>query len=213
MKSLFKITAAAILMIAASSTSNAQAFEGKIEFTKTIGPVTANYTYYVKNHLVRVEELGENGDLQGIMIVDTKANTVTALSPERQMFIDVPNNRAPKLSKVDVKKTTNTKTINGYTCTEWVVNCTEDGRNVTYWVANDHFDFFVPMLNTLNRKDKLAVYFNLIPDAVGVFPMEGVEKKIQGAEISRLQVNKITKAPQNDLLFKIPQDYARFEKE
>jgi hypothetical protein len=212
MKSLLQITIAAMILIGASS-ANAQSFEGKIEFTKTIGPVTANYTYFVKNNLIRVEEVGENGDIQGIMIVDTKENTVTALSPERQMFIDVPNNRAPKAVDVKVDKTSNTKTINGYACKEWIVNCTEDGRSVSYWVADDHFDFFTPMLNTLNRKDKLAVYFNLIPDAAGVFPMEGVESKIQGAEISRLQVNKITKGPQNDLLFKIPQDYARFEKE
>jgi len=213
MKSLFKITMAAILLTAATSSANAQSFEGKIEFTKTIGPVTANYTYYVKNHLIRVEEIGENGDLQGIMIVNTKENTVTALSPERQMFIDVPNNRSPKAVKVDVNKTTNTKTINGYTCNEWIVSCTEDGRSVSYWVAKDNFDFFIPMLNTLNRKDKLAVYFNLIPDAAGVFPMEGLEKKINGADISKLQVNKITKGTQNDMLFQIPQDYARFEKE
>ncbi|HLV53070.1 MAG TPA: hypothetical protein VKY29_03555, partial [Cryomorphaceae bacterium] len=55
-------------------------FQGTIKFTKTIGPVTANYIYYVKGDKIRVEELGENGEIQGIMIIDTKANTVKALS-------------------------------------------------------------------------------------------------------------------------------------
>lgn len=201
------------LSLAGVSTANAQSFEGKIEFTKTIGPVTANYTYYVKDHLVRVEELGEEGDIQGIMIVDSKANTVTALSPERKMFIDVPNARKPKEVDLEVDKTGNTKTINGEKCTEWVVRCQSDGREASYWVTGNDFHFFVPMLNTMNRKDKLAVYFNLIPDVNGVFPLEGQERKINGTEISRLKVKSITRAAQPAHLFEIPVEYARFERD
>jgi len=191
----------------------AQSFEGKIEFSKTIGPVTANYTYYVKNQFVRVEEIGENGELQGIMIVDSEKNTVTALSPERKMFIDVPNGREPKKVDIDVQKTDNKKTINGVECTEWIVGCVGDGREAAYWVADGDYHFFVPMLNTLNRKDKLAVYFNLIPDVNGLFPLEGVERKINGTEISRLQVNNIARGAQPDRLFEIPAGYSKFERE
>lgn len=208
---LLTLLSAAFLMLGVNT--NAQNFEGKIEFTKTIGPVTANYTYYVKDNFVRVEELGENGELQGIMIVDSEKNTVTALSPERKMFIEVPNNRAPKEVKVDVNKTSNKKVINGVECTEWIVGCVGDGREAAYWVADGNYHFFVPMLNTLNRKDKLAVYFNLIPDVNGVFPLEGVERKINGTEISRLQVNNIAPGSQPDRLFQIPAGYSKFERE
>lgn len=211
MKNLFTFLTAALLTL--SFSANAQQFEGKIEFTKTIGPVTANYTYFVKDHLVRVEELGENGELQGIMIVDSEANTVTALSPERKMFIEVPNGRTPKDVDVNVEKTTNKKTINGVECVEWVVACQGDGREAAYWVAEGDYHFFVPMLNTLNRKDKLAVYFNLIPEVNGFFPLEGVERKINGTEISKLQVNNVTRADQADHLFQIPTGYSKFERE
>jgi len=209
--SLFTAAAAAMFMFCAPA--NAQNFEGKIEFTKTIGPVTANYTYFVKDHLVRVEELGENGEVQGIMIVDSEKNTVTALSPERKMFIDVPNGRQPKEVKVDVNKTNNKKTINGVECTEWIVSCTGDGREAAYWVADGDFHFFVPMLNTLNRKDKLAVYFNLIPDVNGVFPLEGVERKLNGSEISHLHVSNVERGAQPAHLFQIPTGYSKFERE
>lgn len=208
---LFALATALFVLIGFSA--NAQGFEGKIEFTKTIGPVTAKYTYYVKDHLVRVEELGEDGELQGIMIVDSKANTVTALSPERKMFIEVPNDREPKAVKVDVEKTNNTKTINGVKCTEWVVSCIGDGREAAYWVTDGDYEFFVPMLNTMNRKDKLAVYFNLIPDVNGVFPLEGVERKTNGTEISRLHVNNVQRTEQPKHLFEIPKSYSKFERE
>ncbi len=208
-----KIAAFAFSMAIAAAALAGDPFEGTIKFTKTIGPVTANYIYYVKGDKVRVEELGENGEIQGIMIVDTKANTVKALSPERKMFIDVPNKRPPRDTEVYVQKTGKTETINGYKCIEVKVSGKDEGREVTYWVADDDFDFMVPMLETLNRKDKLAVYFMNVPDIQGMFPMVGVERKTDGVELTKLQVHEIVKTDLDSNLFSIPTNYSKFERE
>jgi len=214
MKLFMKKIGALVLMVTLSSIAFAtEPFQGTIKFTKTIGPVTANYIYYVKGDKVRVEELGENGEVQGIMIVDTKANTVKALSPERQMYIDVPNKRPSKDTEVYVQKTSNTQEINGYKCSEVKVSGKTDGREITFWVADDHFDFFVPLLETLNRKDKLAVYFMNIPDLDGFFPMLGIEKKTDGMELSKLQVMDMKKGNLDNKLFEIPANYSKFERE
>ena len=209
-KTLATLVASAMLSSVAFATGP---FQGMIKFTKTIGPVTANYVYYVKGDKVRVEELGENGEVQGIMIVDTKANTVKALSPERQMYIDVPNKRPAREMEVYVQKTGKSETINGYKCSEVKVSGKSDGREVTYWVADDDFDFFIPMLETLNRKDKLAVYFMNIPDLAGVFPMVGVERKTDGVELSKLQVIEMNKTDLEVSMFEIPANYTKFERE
>lgn len=214
MKHLTKKVAAIMLGATLSVTAFASGpFQGTIKFTKTIGPVTANYVYYVKGDKIRVEELSENGEVQGIMIVDTKANTVKALSPERKMFIDVPNKRPARETEVYVQKTNNTKMVNGYNCTEVKVSGKTDGREVTFWVADDDFDFMVPLLETLNRKDKLATYFMNIPNLDGFFPMVGVERKTDGVELTKLQVNTVDKGDLNNDLFEIPADYAKFERE
>lgn len=210
MKPLATFVATAMLGSMAFATGP---FQGMIKFTKTIGPVTANYVYYVKGDKVRVEELGDNGEVQGIMIIDTKSNTVKALSPERQMYIDVPNKRPARETEVYVQKTGKTETINGYNCSEVKVSGKSDGREVTYWVADDDFDFFIPMLNTLNRKDKLAVYFMNIPDLEGVFPMVGVERKTDGVELSKLQVVEMNKSELDNTMFEIPSNYTKFERE
>ncbi len=214
MKRITTTIAAFVLAATLSSAVFAsEPFQGTIKFTKTIGPVTANYTYYVKGDKIRVEELGENGEIQGIMIIDTKANSVKALSPERQMYIDVPNKRPAKDAEVYVQKTSNSQTINGYKCSEVKVTGKTDGREVTFWVADDHFDFFIPMLETLNRKDKLAVYFMNIPDLAGYFPMVGVERKTDGVELSKLQVYDMNKTNLDDKLFQIPANFTKFERE
>ncbi len=214
MKLFMKKIAAIMLGVTLGSMAFATGpFQGTIKFTKTIGPVTANYIYYVKGDKIRVEELGENGEIQGIMIVDTKENTVKALSPERKMYIDVPNKRPARETEVFVQKTNNTKVINGYNCTEVKVTGKEDGREVTFWAADDDFDFMIPMLETLNRKDKMAVYFMNIPNLKGAFPMVGVERKTDGVELTKLQVVDVNKTDLNNDLFAIPKEYTKFERE
>ncbi|MGB6036512.1 MAG: DUF4412 domain-containing protein, partial [Cryomorphaceae bacterium] len=84
---------------------------------------------------------------------------------------------------------------------------------VTFWVADDDFDFLVPMLETLNRKDKLAVYFMNVPEIEGMFPMKGIEKKTDGVELTNLQVKEVEKGELDNSLFEIPSDYTKFERE
>lgn len=201
------------LSLICTSDAVAQRFEGSIHFTKNIGPVTAKYIYHVKDDMVRVEELDELGQIQGIMLVDTKKNSVVALSPERKMFIDVPNRRKANESKTEVKATGNKKEINGFECEEWIVSSAEDGRKVSYWVANDDFDFFIPMLKTLNRKDKMALYYLELPNAEGGFPMAGTEVKSNGMELTTLEVEEVKDSALAADMFSIPSDYTKFERE
>jgi len=199
-------------LVLASASLQAQNFEGTIEFTKTTGPVVTNYRYYVKGDRVRIEEISARGDVQGIMLVDTRDKTVLAISPERKLYMDVPNMRLPKSVTTTVQKTAEMKEIVGYKCEKWVVKSPTEDRNLTYWVAADDFNFFVPLLETLNRKDEQALFFLEIPDNKGVFPMVGSETKMDGAEISRLEVSKVTKGPQKPAMFEIPAGFNKFER-
>ncbi|HRH70318.1 MAG TPA: DUF4412 domain-containing protein [Flavobacteriales bacterium] len=190
----------------------AQPFEGVVEFTKTTGPVVTSYKYYVKGDRIRIEEISARGEVQGIMLVDTRDKTVTAISPERKLYMDVPNMRLPKDVETTVQKTSEMKDMAGYKCEKWTVKSVAEDRLITYWVAADAFDFFVPLLETLNRKDEQAVFFLEIKENKGVFPMLGVEQKIDGAEVSRLEVSKVTKGAQKPVLFEIPAGFNKFER-
>ncbi|MBK6776163.1 MAG: DUF4412 domain-containing protein [Flavobacteriales bacterium] len=212
MKAILRPLFTLVLGATVAYAANAQAFEGTIEFTKTTGPVVTNYKYYVKGDHVRIEEINSRGEVQGIMLVDTKDRTVYALSPERKLYMDVPNMRLPKDVKTEVKKTGEMKDIAGYKCEKWVVKSATEDRTITYWVAADEFTFFVPLLETLNRKDEQAVFFLEIDGAAGVFPMLGVEQKLDGSEVSKLEVTKVTKGVQKATLFEVPGDYNKFER-
>ena len=199
-------------LVLLASNASAQAFEGVIEFTKTTGPVVTNYKYFVKGERVRIEEISARGEVQGIMLVDTRDKTVTAISPERKLYMDVPNMRLPKEVDTTVQKTADLKDMAGYKCEKWVVKSPKEDRILTYWVAADEFSFFIPLLETLNRKDEQAVFFLQIKDNKGVFPMLGIEQKIDGAEVSRLEVKQVTKGAQKQSLFEIPAGFNKFER-
>ncbi|MCC7502999.1 MAG: DUF4412 domain-containing protein, partial [Flavobacteriales bacterium] len=139
-----------LALLGSLSAAQAQAFEGVLEFTKTTGPVVTNYKYYVKGDHIRIEEISARGDVQGIMLVDTRDRSVIALSPERKLYMDVPNMRLPKDVETEIKKTGEMKDMAGYKCEKWVVKSPREDRVITYWVANDEFNFFVPLLETLN---------------------------------------------------------------
>jgi len=190
----------------------AQPFEGILEFTKSTGPVVTSYKYYVKGDRVRIEEISARGEVQGIMLVDTRDKTVTAISPERKLYMDVPNMRLPKDVETTVQKTSEMKDMAGYKCEKWLVKSGAEDRVITYWVAADEFNFFVPLLETLNRKDEQAVFFLEIKENKGVFPLLGIEQKIDGAEVSRLEVTKVTKGVQKPVLFEIPAGFNKFER-
>ncbi len=206
------LSAALVATTLAATPAQAQSFEGIVEFTKTTGPVVTSYKYFVKGERVRIEEIGARGEVQGIMLVDTRDKTVTAISPERKLYMDVPNMRLPKDVEVQVQKTSDLKDIAGYKCEKWLVKSPKEDRQITYWVAADDFDFFVPLLETLNRKDEQAVFFLQVKDNGGVFPMLGIEQKTDGAEVSRLEVSKVTKGAQKPALFEIPAGYNKFER-
>jgi hypothetical protein len=213
MRTILVSTLVALLSLVGTCTAlRAQAFEGVIEFTKTTGPVVTNYRYYVKGDRIRIEEIGARGDVQGIMLVDTRDRTVTAVSPERKLYMDVPNMRLPKEVEAQVTKTSEQKQIAGYTCEKWLVKSPREDRQMTYWVAADEFNFFIPLLETLNRKDEQAIFFLQIKDAKGVFPMMGIEQKMDGAEVSRLEATRVVKAVQKPSLFEIPPGYNKFER-
>ena len=197
------------LLMAATGFSQ---FEGYIKFTKTTGSVATTYKYYVKGYHVRVEELTEDGEVTGVMLVDTKNSNAIALNPERGLYMDVPNGRSLPEVTADVAELKNRKEMHGYQCNEIRVTSKSDDRIVSYWCAKGDFDFFLPLLKTLNRKDKLALYFREIEGMEGVFPMIGEERKLDGTVVSKLAVETVTKASIADDFFAIPAGYTKFEK-
>jgi hypothetical protein len=206
-KSILSV-AAALLM---ASTSFAQ-FNGSIEFTKKVGTVEVNYVYYVSGDKIRIDEITD-GKTEGYQLIDLKTKDFKGVSPDRKMYMDVPNKRPATELTVKVENTGKTKDIQGVKCSEIVVTCADKDRKIVYWVAKGDYNFFIPMLETLNRKENQSMFFLEIPNMAGHFPMLSTEYAIStGAVVSELSAGKVSKSKVDAAKFVIPSDFKKFER-
>lgn len=187
-------------------------FEGTVDFVKSKGKLTVNYKYKVKDGKVRVEEYGNDNSLDGIQLVDTKEEKIYALSPERRMYMEATNKRPQRTASIEVTKTKSKKNINGKSCEKWIVTNTEQDRKVIYWVTKGDYDFFIPFLKTLNRAEKTAIYFLMIEDNEGCFPVLAEEMNGSGLLISKLEAMSLESKQISSSEFEIPSGYKKFER-
>jgi len=201
-----------LLVTFAFATPVVAQFEGVIEFTKTIGTSVTTYKYYVKGNNVRIEELSTDGRITGIMLVDIKNDSIVALNPKRKLYMDVPNRRRIPEFEATVNKQKKKVSALDHNCSVYKVTCKAEDRIITYKIAENDFEFFAPLLKTLNRKDKQALYFQKIADLTGAFPMVGEERKLDGTLVSKLKVKKVTRASIDASLFSIASGYEKFQR-
>lgn len=195
--------------------ATAQSFEGVIEFKKQTTTDTVNYIYHVKGDKVRLDEIGNKSKkVEGSFIIDLKTNSMLSLSHERKLYIEQASGTPAAVNgKCEVKKTANTKTIQGVKCTEYIVTNADEKVQVTYWMAANHYDFFFKLLKVLNRKDKSAVYVQQITGADGMFPFLSTQVNLEtNKEEVKMEVTKAEKKTVDPTKFEVPKDYQKFQK-
>lgn len=211
---MFKLKLA-IFSLLAPVVLSAQSFGGSIEFKYyTLKDTTVN-VYNVKDKAVKLDQYGKrSGNVEGSFVFDLSANTIKFVNPKRKVWGEHHSETPPVIKGVcEVKKTSNTKTIQGAKCTEYVVKNTEENTSISYWISSGKYDFFVPLVKIWNRKDKQSIYFNQIKDLpAGSMPMLSEEKQISDNKlITRLEVSKIAKGNLEDSKLTVPADYKKFE--
>ena len=187
-------------------------FQGDISFNKTVGSLNLNYKYYVKENMVRIEEVNKKGLVDAVKLVNIDDKKVFALSPERKLYLEAPLRSPAANVKVEVNKTGATKNILGKICEKIIVTNKEQDRKIVYWVTKGNYEFFIPMLEALNRKEKQAMYYLKIKGLNNYFPMKSTEYILSSGDIvSELITETITTEKKDPTLFLVPNDYTKFE--
>ncbi|PIP53877.1 MAG: hypothetical protein COX07_08380 [Bacteroidetes bacterium CG23_combo_of_CG06-09_8_20_14_all_32_9] len=191
-------------------------FEGSIRFIQENLDDTLYYTYYIKDYMVRLDVQENCKDYEktdNYLLFDLNNGTITAIKPSQKMFINVPPK--PYIDSKDqnyqIIKTNNNKKIQGYKCYQWRVKNKYQNTEISYWVAQDNFNFFEDFLRLWNRSEKHALYFLQIPDATGFFPMLSEERTILREQKMTLRVTEVVKKDLNQTIFVIPKEYKSYE--
>ena len=212
MKHLFS----GIVLFLSVTTLSSQSFSGAIDFKYYKGNDTLNNVYFVKDKVTKLVQYGKKtGNIEGAFVFDLTNQNIKWINPKRKVWGDH-KSETPALikGKCDVHKGSQTKTINGIKCNEYTVRNSDENTVITYWICNEKFAFFIPVMKLWNRKDKQSVYFNQITGLPeGSMPMMSEEKQItDGKMITKLEVFKITNKTPDDASIGIPSDYTKFDK-
>lgn len=199
-----------------SVTGFAQAFAGSLEFRYATQKDTSTNVYHVKGDMVKLDQYSKKADrsIEGSFLFDLNAGEIKFLNPKRKLWGRQKSETPPIITgQCIVSKGKGIKTIAGYKCKEYNVKNVDENTSITYWIAEEKFDFFIPLMKLWNRKDKQSVYFGQIKDLKpGSMPLMSEEKALDtGKALTRLEVVKVNKTPPSETIFMVPKDYSKLD--
>lgn len=203
------------LMVFFGMQAVAQSFSGSIDFKYyTLRDTTLN-TYWVKDNKVKLDQYAKKGanTIEGSFVFDLKEKNIKFVNPKRKVWGDQKSEIPPVMKgKCEVTKGAKNKTIMGLKCQEYIVKNTEENTVITYYVTSDKYDFFVPMMELWNRKDKQSIYFGKLKLSKGAMPVLSEERSLTDNKfISKLEITKLNKGGVADENLAIPADYKKFD--
>jgi hypothetical protein len=194
----------------------AQVFNGSIEFKYATQKDTSKNIYHVKNKLVKLDQhtRKNDGSIEGSFLFNLETKEVKFINPKRKLW-GSQKSETPQVinGQCVVTKGKTQKTIAGYKCTDYTVKNTDENTSITYWIAEDKFNFFIPLIKLWNRKDKQSIYFGQIKNLPeGSMPLMSEEKQLDnGKALTKLEVTKVTKATLPDEMFNVPKEYTKLD--
>lgn len=197
-----------------SITAIAQTFSGNIEFKYFNSKDTSTNIYIVKDKLIKLDQYKRSQSaMEGSFIFDLSSNTVKFLNPKRRVWGINKSETPPIIKGQCIVTKGGTKKIQGANCAEYIVKNTEENTQITYWIATEKYNFFIPLLKLWNRKDKQSIYFAKIEGLPeGSMPFLSEEKSISdGKVISKLEIIKITKRTPEDSELEVPAGYNKYD--
>lgn len=207
-----KIIFVGILLVCSSSVLKASQFNGVIHFQKIDGTDTTLFRYYVKDQYIRIEDINNDGDINGIMLMNTEESTVILLSNSKKVYINVPiSNKKPKKFNLDIEKTLDEVNVAGITCVLWVATDKTTQNKYEYLVHKNGYFFFNEMLRLLNREEAIANVWLTMEVNDDYFPFIGASYSSTGEMISKIEIINIV---EDDLPFEMfikPDDYQEME--
>ncbi len=208
-RTMKKLFLASFLICAAVFTYAQPSFEGVIDFCKTAGKEKTYYSYSVKLNKVRIDEKSADGSsVIATMLVDLSSKEIFAVSHERKAYFKREAKTTERVAgSPKIIRSGNHRFIQGFDCEQWRVKNEAENTEISYWVTEGKYDFFLPLLGVLGRKDLFATYYLAIPDREGYFPIDAVERDVTRNERGRLEVLKISEGKLDENLFKVPKDY------
>ena len=186
----------------------ASQFNGIINFQKIDGTDTTLFKYYVKDQYIRIEDINDEGNVNGIMLIDIEDARIVMLSSTKKIYINVPVSSKIHMGlNLDVEKTNNEINVAGIPCVLWTAIDKISQNRYEFWVHKNGYTFFNKMLQILNREEAIANVWLTMDVKDDYFPFIGATYSSIGELISKIEIINIVEDDLPIEMFLIPNDY------
>lgn len=199
-----------LILLLTATVGAAQDFEGVIEAKRMVMGDSMNFVYTVKGDQVRVDEISMRTHVfAGSRLFNLKEGTQVILFHQNkkwQKAIDLPKAATPaNLQATSLKET---KSFFGYKCSKYLVKNTISNISIQFFVAEEKFNFYLPMLKLINNNDEFSLGYMALGVKSGSFPFLAIKYDAAGKEAGRFEVTRIEKKQISASGFEIPKGYS-----
>ncbi|RPH32454.1 MAG: DUF4412 domain-containing protein [Bacteroidales bacterium] len=199
------------LTLTVKASPNLYKFEGSIKLKKETVYDTSYVIIQVRGNQVRLDEFDSKKNLVSIYIINLESEKVLALSPRQKLFYELSPSRAIQKPNDDIAilNAENRMVLDGHNCCQMRVKSIVRNTEVSIWVTEKDFDFFIAMNRVLRKVKPDIDIFSFFPDINGLFPMLIVERTLLRKEKMKVLVTSISEVMLSDNIFKVPPDYQK----
>ncbi len=147
-------------------------FEGVISFKQKSPKDTLLCNFYVKEPLVKYEEIFTNGSIKRYIVVDLTKGESATVYPSQNL---VEHNKLPKVpnsSVFSIEKKENTKQVKGKECLQWIVKNDTQEDMMLFYVYKGDFSFYNKLAPVAVHFSDMFHYFTALQDAQGYIPLK-----------------------------------------
>jgi len=201
-----------VLSLLFSLASFSQAFEGEISCVKTTPSDTLFYVYTIKNESVRIDEYDKYKRATRSYIVNSNDKSLLLINQNKRVYTTIDGTVPANLQGMEVICTGNYKYIQGYKCNQWRVRNADANTEISYWLADGNFDFYMPMCAILCSIDDSFLFYNALigKNLNGVLPLLIENRTLLRSPKSTLSVIEIKQHKVDKAVFSVA-GYQKFE--
>lgn len=163
------------LLVGLASNSCYAQFEGIISFEQKTAKDTLLCNIYVKEPLVKYEEVFTNGSIKRYIVADLTKGESATVYPSQNLVEHKKLPKIPNNSVFTIEKKNNTKNIKGIICQQWIVKNDTQQDMMLFYVYKGKYSFYHKMAPILVHFSDMFHYFSAIKNNQGYMPM-GIKK-------------------------------------
>ncbi|MCQ2607211.1 MAG: DUF4412 domain-containing protein [Bacteroidales bacterium] len=174
---------------------------------------TLFYVYTVKDNNVRIDEYDKYKRVLRSYIVNYQNKSLMVINPNKHVYTTVESPDENKLlQNLEVVSTGNYKYINGFKCYQWRVRDMEGNTEMSYWIARDKFNFYVPTSQVAMSVDDSFLFFKPLvgPEMDGAMPLLIENRTLLRSPKSILSVIEVKQRKVDTSIFSVSK-YQKFE--